>query len=109
MHNCILEEPLAKLHYKRILYVICPIRKGENLLSYWYSVLSKETYEQLVYSNTVEEYEKYENELTDKAIDIRKLKNYDASISMTQIFFHRKEIIVPLIREAIRKEYIKPL
>lgn len=109
MKNCTIVEPLSILQYKQKKYVICPIHDREGVLVYWYSVLSKETYDKLMNSDTAEEYEKYEDELTNKATDIRKLLNFDEGITMTQILFHRKEVIVPLIREAVRKEYVKPI
>lgn len=109
MMNCTIEEPLSILQYQKESYMICPIHDGQSLLTYWYSVLSKETYKKLLNSETVYDYEKFEDELTDKAIDIRKLKNYNTEVTMSQILFKRKEVIVPIIREAVRKGYIQPL
>ena len=107
MENCVIEEPLAKLQCKKKQYVICPIHDGESLLAYWYCVISKETYTLLQQSETMDAFRKLEQDLLDKAIDIRKLQNY-SKLSISQIIFKRKELIAPLIKEAVRTELITP-
>lgn len=109
MHNCTIEEPLVKLQYQKKPYMICPIHDGQSLLLYWYCVISKNTYENLNKCENIEAYEKLEDELTNKAVDIRKLENYDKELTGTNIIFQRKELIVPLIREAVRQGYIRPI
>lgn len=105
MINCNIEEPIAKFQHKKKQYVICPIFDGESLLAYWYCVLSKETYDTLQQSESMNVFEKFEQELLNVAIDIRKLPNYK-KLSISQILFHRKELIVPLIKESIKTELI---
>lgn len=107
MINCNIEEPIAKFQHKKKQYVICPIYDGESLLAYWYCVLSKETYDTLQHSETMNIFEKFEQELLNVAIDIRKLSNYK-KLSISQIVFHRKELIVPLIKDAIKAGFIIP-
>ena len=107
MVNCNIEEPIAKFQHKKKQYVICPIFDGESLLAYWYCVLSKETYDVLQHSETAEEYVSFEQELLNKAIDIRKLQNYK-KLSISKIIFNRKELIVPLIKEAVKTGFVIP-
>lgn len=49
-----------------------------------------------------------EDEITNKAIDIRALPNYK-ELSPTDILFHRKDTVALMIKEAVRKGYIQPL
>lgn len=107
MINCNIEEPIAKFQCKKKQYIICPIFDGESLLAYWYCVLSKETYDTLQHSETIEEFERLEHKLLNNAIDIRKLQNYK-KLSISQIIFNRKELIVPLIKDTVKAGFIIP-
>ena len=49
-----------------------------------------------------------EEKLMNQATDIRKLANYK-ELEISKILFRRKEVIVPLIKEAIKAGYIQPL
>ncbi|MDU3180460.1 MAG: hypothetical protein E6686_03540 [Lachnospiraceae bacterium] len=103
MANCEIYEEIGKGQCEKKAYRIWTIFKRESTLLYWYLVLYDDTY-----------YEKFgngemdEDALTNMAIDIRKLPNYK-DISGIDILFHRKESVVPLIKEAVRKGYIKPV
>ena len=71
MHNCTIEEPLVKLQYQKKSYMICPIHDGQSLLSYWYCVISKNTYENLNKCENIEAYENWKMNLQNmKATEI---------------------------------------
>lgn len=99
---------LARDNIKKQSYKIWSILKRESVLSYWYVVMFDSTYSKLTDIDDIEELNKIFNELTDKAIDIRELENYK-EIKGSEIIFHRKEKVVPIIKEAVKKGYIMPL
>lgn len=108
MVDCGIYEDIGKGQYKKQGYRIWSILDGESVLSYWYVVMFDSTYSKLAEINDMDELNKKLDELTNKAIDIRKLENYTV-LKGTEIIFHRKEKIVPMIKEAVRKGCIIPL
>lgn len=86
-------------------YSIWSIFNRESTLMYWYLILFNDSYYSLC--NNENRHFK-EKELVGKAVDIRTLPNYKG-ISGTEIIFHTKDKVIPLIKEAVRKGYIVPL
>lgn len=103
MVDCEIYEEIGKGQCKKKAYRIWTIFKRESTQLYWYLVMYDDTYYEKFSNGDVDE-----DTLTNEAIDIRKLPNYQ-EISAVDIMFHRKESVVPLIKEAVRKGYIKPV
>lgn len=96
-------------------YLIYSIYKQSTLI-YWYVVILEETLNDIIddwYYKTnktgfYNETRKLESVLTDFSIDIRTLPNYKDE----KVLFwkpERNKWIVHLIKEAVRKKYIKPV
>lgn len=107
MVNCEIYEDIGKGQCNKQKYRIWSLWKRESSLLYWYVILFDSTYNAWMDMSAVESVKK-ENELTDKAIDIRKLANYK-ELKSTDIIFNRDNVVVPLIKEAVRKGYVKPV
>ena len=107
MHQCEIYEEIGKGQCKKQPYNIYTIMGRESLLSYHYAVLYDHTFNE--WNNLPKkEYEERQNEITDQSLDIRKLENYKP-LKSVDILFRRVEMVVPIIKEAIRKGYAKPL
>ena len=103
MVDCEIYEDIGKGQCEKRSYRIWTIFKRESTLLYWYLILYDDTYYEKCDKHEVDE-----DALTNEAIDIRKLPNYQ-DITGTDIIFHRKERVVPLIKEAVRKGYVRPV
>lgn len=103
MADCEIYEDIGKGQCEKRVYRIWSIFKRESPLLYWYLVLYDDTYYEKFGNGEVDE-----GALINEAIDIRKLPNY-REIAGANIIFHPKESVVPLIKESVRKGYIKPV
>lgn len=108
MKDCMMIESIGKGQCKKKEYYIWTVFDGQSTLCYWYVVMSDDTYCNHFEKKSGEELAKIEDEITNKAIDIRNLPNYK-KLSPTDILFHRKDTVVPMIKEAVRKGYVQPL
>lgn len=92
---------IGRGQYKKQKYEICDIWYDDHIMMCWYVV---------AYNSTMRNCEKRReiiNDIFGKAIDIRTLPNYkDAETEKCKR--HPSEIAVPIIKEAVRKGYIKP-
>ena len=107
MINCSLYEEIYKGQFQKQKYTIWSIMGRESELAYWYVVMFDKTYKEVYCSENID-LDKIDDKITDKAIDIRKLPSYKEA-SILEIFHYRKVLVVPLIKEAIKKGDIKPL
>lgn len=105
MQNCYIYEDFYKGQYKKQKYRIWSVMGRESILAYWYVVMFEVTYEK-EYGSAHIDLESVDDKITNKAIDIRKLPNYK-KVDSIGILYNRKEIIVPIIKEAIQKGYIE--
>jgi len=106
MINCSLYEDIYKGQIDKKKYRIWTIMGRESALSYWYVIMSDETYEK-EYDRKDVNLATVDDKITDQAIDIRKLPNYSL-LTNTEILFERKKV-VPIIKEALKAGYIKPI
>jgi hypothetical protein len=105
MVNCCIHEDIYKGQIDKKKYRIWTVMGRESTLSYWYVVMSDETYEK-EYNHENVDLESIDDKITDQAIDIRKLSNY-IPLSNSEILFNRKQTIIPIIREALKAGYVK--
>ena len=107
MVNCCLYEDIYKGQFKNQKYRIWSVMGRESVLAYWYVVMYDTTYDQEYCSENID-LKSIDDKITDQAIDIRKLPNYKET-SFHKILYYRKNIVAPLIKEALKKGYTKPL
>ena len=114
MVGCCIYEDIYKGQYNKQKYRIWTIMGRESELSYWYVVMYDSTYNKEYYECNIEYSEididiaEIDDRITNQAIDIRKLPNYK-DMSVLEILHYRKIVIIPLIKEALKKGYIKPI
>ena len=107
MVNCCLCEDIYKGQFKNQKYRIWTIMGRESELAYWYVVMFDTTYGKEFGTENID-IKDVNDRVTNQAVDIRKLPNYKA-LSAIEIFHCRKTLVVPLIKEALKTGYIKPL
>lgn len=107
MINCSLCEDIYKGQFLKQKYRIWSVMGREGVLAYWYVVMYDTTYEKKYNSANID-LEMVDDKITNLAIDIRKLPNYK-KVSALEILHYRKVIIAPLIKEALKNGYIKPI
>ena len=107
MINCCIYEDICKGQFHNQKYRIWSVMGRESVLAYWYVVMYDTTYKQEYCSENID-IESIDDKITNQAIDIRTLPNYQETSSL-EILHYRKTIIPPLIKEALKKGYIKPL
>lgn len=107
MVNCCLYEDIYKGQFKNQKYRIWSVMGRESVLAYWYVVMYDTTYAQEYCSENID-LKSIDDKITNQAIDIRKLPNYKETSSL-EIIHYGKIIVAPLIKEALKKGYIKPL
>lgn len=107
MVNCCLYEDIYKGQFNNQKYRIWSVMGRESVLTYWYVVMYDTTYKQEYCSENID-LKSIDNKITNQAIDIRKLPNYEDTSSL-EILHYRNRIVAPLIKEALKKGYIKPL
>lgn len=107
MVNCSLCEDIYKGQFKKQKYRIWSVMGRECELAYWYVVMLDSTYDKEFGAENVN-LKEVDDRVTNQAVDIRKLPNYKEMGSL-EIFHYRKSLVVPLIKEALKIGYIKPL
>lgn len=107
MTGCCLHEDIYKGQIKNQKYRIWSITGRESELAYWYVVMFDSTYDKEFGAENID-IEEVDDRVTNQAVDIRKLPNYKQS-SPLEILHYGKIIAAPLIIEALRTGYIKPL
>lgn len=107
MKNCCIYEDIYRGQVHNQKYRIWSVMGRENLLTYWYVVMYDTTYEQEYCSKNVN-LEYVDDKITNQAIDIRTLPNYK-EVNSIEILHYRRTIVASLIKEALKKGYIKPL
>lgn len=107
MKDCCLYEDIYKGQFKKNKYRIWSVMGRESVLAYWYVVMYDSTYIQEYCSDNID-LGRVDDKITNQAIDIRKLPNFKTT-STLEILHYRNTIIVPLVKEALNKGYIKPL
>lgn len=106
MVNCCLYEDIYKGQFKNQKYRIWSVLGRESVLAYWYVVMYDATYKQKYCSENID-LKSIDDQITNQAIDIRKLPNYK-EINSLELLHYRKSIVASLIKEALKKGYIKP-
>lgn len=106
MVNNYIYEDFYKGQFKKQKYRIWSIMGRESVSLYWYVVMYDTTYKR-EYECAGIDIKSVDDKITNQAIDIRTLPNY-TKFSFSDILFNRNEVIVPLIREALKKGFIKP-
>lgn len=106
MVNCCLCEDIYKGQFKKQKYRIWSVMGRESVLMYWYVVMYDTTYKQEYFSENID-FKSVDDRITNQAIDIRKLPNYKETSSL-EILYNNKNIVA-LIKEALNKNYIKPI
>jgi len=112
--NCCIYEDIYKGQYKNQKYRIWSVMGREGVLAYWYVVMYDSTFDKeytqpnIDYPEIDIDMQEVDDKITNLAIDIRKLPNYK-NITPTEIIHYRKTLVVPLIKEAIKKGDITPI
>lgn len=101
-------EKIAQGQCDKRPYGIWSIFHREDTLVYWYVVMFDDTYDKWATTPNEKKRKKIEQEFLCKATDIRNLDNYE-KMGCVDAFLHRKDKVIPMIKEAVRKGYIKPL
>ena len=107
MVGCCLYEDIYKGQLNKQKYRIWSIMGRESELAYWYVVMFDSTYDKEFSAENID-LDEVDDRVTNQAIDIRKLPNYK-NLTIIEILRHRETFVVPLIKEALKMGYIKPL
>lgn len=107
MVNNHIYEAFYKGQFKKQKYRIWSIMGMFSVSLYLYVVMYDTTCDREYECVDIIDIESVNDKITNQAIDIRTLPNY-TKLSFDDILFNRNEVIVPLIREALKKGYIKP-